>query len=499
LVKSEIVFSTTNASYQSFLSEIGASVNSGASLTALDGSKITAGTLTDSSLASTSVLSRMVNGSIISAPLSIYISAATGNNSNTGTTSGTALATFTEFIRRYGINPIVSAPLDIIFLDATVAEDVFFFPIITTTGHVRARGTRTAVANGTGTFTTVQTRSKPSRLAVEVVDSAGRDWTSTVAAQLMVITPNAGGAVSYAWTILSAGLAANRVRLTPPQKLDPTTWYSGGLGEYVPQVGDSYVLYTLTQFTGNFVMRQTIPGSLPPANGLRFGSIEDASFTTSILFDGGGFIGFTLNVLLGSAARCVIAGGTHVNLMNTAAQLVFSSPFNSPSIYGGGTKAAINPGFVSCTYRNGFIFQGVTLTVSSCASTTILDAMFFDWAAGPAIIVDTGGVPQIYSASGSSAVASTYGIKVKSGTVYNMSGGTWTSAFNLVGTASATQDFLLAGASSGAAYNAAAVPPVFTTVRTFTCANLDLTVAGGGFGGSVTSVLSAAAMVQPVP
>lgn len=183
------------------------------------------------------------------------------------------------------------------------------------------------------------------------------------------------------------------------------------------------------------------------------------------------------------------AGGLLLNVVNSFTSGVNWNP-NSNSrgnMVAGGSRNAAFFGEGNWTLMGGFLLQGdassggYNLVFPGILGFT--DAAAFDWGTNvaAAVTVDQGACAIVTKLWGVSAVGGSFVFRIIAGAVeYN------TSAAAALPIAGAVATYALNARTTGPAVDFAAGPPVaFTANRSYTAANLDQTVAGGGFGGSI--------------
>jgi hypothetical protein len=427
---------------------------------------------------------------VISTPLSIWVSAATGNDANAGTSAAAPLATFAAFVSRYGVSPIVNASLIITFLDATVTEDIFFSPIVGSSGTVVLAGTQTTVASGSLTAVPTQ-RNATTNTSLEITDST-KTWATYVGINMIVMTSGSGtGAV--AWPIKDTG--SNKVRLTPLVQCGVA------VGPFPTEVatvanGNTYNLVSFTKFSGAFNIQAQGNETWSSVSAMWVINADFSSATNQpALFTSSSKYGCAANVRYSGAFTYATGSGSFIsNALVTAASL---GPVDSNGqtyyLLGGG---AIN----NLTFRTpvtlltGFTVQGGEIdSYAQCAQVFIGDAMVQDWPV-QALRFDNGGLFSISKLSGTSTALGSYVIRGESGVAQHL-GASWAVSVYARGQATASYDFKigLPLQTQGSPY----VPGsgIQAAEVTYTFAHLDAAAGVSGFGGSTSRLNGSAALV----
>lgn len=431
-------------------------------------SALITGAVEDDSINSTSELGTWLNSARVGivSTLSIYISASTGSDSNTGLI-GYPLASFAEFIRRYGETPLILAPLTITFLDATVSENISFHPFIFEGGDLLIKGTRTIVSSGSITSAPTA-RNAATNTSLEITDSA-RTWASHIATHMLVMTSGAAlGAVAF--PIKDTG--SNKCRLTSlVQSIAGSAWT---FAEVSPSNGNTYDLVSLTKFTWSI--------SIDVSGGSIY---SDASFCDALLetykvrlfssqFSRSSQVA---NIIMGTGSGFTAGATVYDNMIVSSGSygLIFSGT-EYPFIRAGGTLFYLAL-YQPVSFRAGFLVQSTNIEVDYMPSFLYIhDMMFQDWS-GAAIYI-YGGMVLAKLLSGASAVVGSHAVSVYQGQFLRYSSTTWASQCPIDG--QAAHDFTMghASATQGAPYNAG----VLAAEQPYTFAKLDTAVASGGFG-----------------
>jgi hypothetical protein len=434
-----------------------------------------------------------VNGpdASISAALTLYVSTTLGDDAYdglaavAGANNAGPLATFAEFVRRYGSSPILSAVLNITFLDAAVAEDIDFEPVFLTGGQVLWNGTLSAPI-AAGNFTVDQAYSLAANTPLEI--TPGVDLDAQVGAALIVNTTVGGSA----W-IAKIVTAATRYRLSPFIALNTTT---NAVTSPVPVTGNAFTVNTATSFTGKVRLKAKGAIGVAPSffnvlncffnsgAGINVFSSETQTMnfvnmrhTSSVA---SGYFSGRVNHInscwpVGAATPQFISqNGGQISIKSglSLVPLLFSRAANvilqtGLLIQGTATSILLNQGGVS-VYAQGVMAMDYTTSFAKITGGAALD-----------VNLSPGGV------AGSTASASAFVFDVQCGVVNNNSGGTWQNAVGPRVVAPATSDFKLNGQLGGSPY----VPGSGVTVAEvgYTFANIDAAAAAGtGFGGSAS-------------
>jgi len=421
------------------------------------------------------------------------ISALTGNDQSTGA-PGAPIATIAEFIRRVGVGGKITPvnQMVVTYLDASIpaTDNVFFTVQLANTSLFVFKGSRVQVA--AGTMTAVTARNPATRTPLQVTDAL-QNFAGFVD-KLIVITAsvNPGSVGACAWIVLNQGGVS--CRCTSFVQFDPLVTAIAPT-EVVPVIGDSYVVYNLTQVlsdTNVEVQGGTFGAFLvgfdkcviadldlaPTRNSsIALGSWNNRLYTQNLRFSNGSASSTHLGTVIASNEYWMASLATIRDSLN---------------LYGGGAKTSPNQSGPSNTLtRLGFLMQGGRWSVlHPAAELSIQDMGFMDWT-GEAIRLDQGGVVDSSNANGlwgTSAVGASYVLAIRSGMA--MFTTTAATRWNIAG--AAANDFAFGPAAayaSGPAFDRAAIPAgpgaAFTAARSYTFALVDTTVAGGGFGGSV--------------
>jgi hypothetical protein len=177
--------------------------------------------------------------------LTWYINPTTGNDENTGLTSGTAIKTWLEFKRRHGPALGAGAFVNVYLVGPVFAQDITIDMAVAIYPEVLIiHGTQTPLYSGT--VTGYQAWNTGARQEPRVTDAAiPVSWTaSNLVNQQFVVTsgPNAGSS-----TFVAAELGAKTARIGMPYN---DNMYSDG----EPSVGNTFTVYSLTEVTGSFTI-----------------------------------------------------------------------------------------------------------------------------------------------------------------------------------------------------------------------------------------------------
>jgi len=427
---------------------------------------------------------------VVASDLALVISASSGDDANSGD-SGSPLATFAEVVRRLGRAPLINATLDITFLDASVSEDVFFYPVI---GNGRVQWNGSLVPLSSSVFAAAPTKRNASANTYLEVTLA-----SAPAVEALLADASVGG---EAWIVKATG--GNKARCTSLIATSPTTYTT-----FAPEIaseasGDAYTIYTMTSFQGRFdVVAQGaavfgILGSgmfwVQYCDFTPFGSARRPSFAAR------GAQMILKSCRFGTGTSPKISSANLINCLWTSTSLGagFSSPTGGSPVLlqGGGSLISLQvttPANVQ--FQTGFLFQNGEVEPTFPGAVAVLgDCMFADWSLS-AIKVTGGGAVWLGIANAMSGVsASGVTIRVSCGDVINLAADTWANVIRAYGLSGAP-DFTLNGKTQGSSY----IPGSgLSAVETsYTIANLDQPAgAGTGFGGSASRQDARASMTR---
>lgn len=424
-----------------------------------------------------------------------YIDPSSGNDENTGLSSGTAIKTFAELTRRLGIYAVIHIPIIIYVLGNLPANDPLFWrPTIGPSGGLIIEGTLTQVS--TGTFTAVTARNRATNTCVMVEDTAhAASWAADVS-RLLKITASVSPASVGASSVIAKDLGTYQARVAAPRTV-AFVGPSPTITEVVPQVGDSYALYDRTQIAVTDITISMTSGVIlsTPTNAVVIKNFHFINGTQShqLVLNAGAT---ALSIIDCRNSRQINVSG--VNLINQAFDgssgvSVVRGQANQFGNYwvtiNGGVSILRSVNVGGTRLQGGFFVQGPapgsTLFAGFGMVGRIEDAGVMDWS-GAALRISHGASVETGQYNipgylwGSSATASTFGVHIESGKFFVNS----PAAITVAGTLTATQDFRVASRVTLPAVDYAVNPPVLTTVRNCTWTNLALSVAAGGFGGS---------------
>lgn len=196
-----------------------------------------------------------------------FIDPNTGDDENDGQTSGTALQTISELVRRFGVRASLRPPVDgaagsrlitINILDSLPPEDVFNIDwVITPETTVWIKG-GVASVDVTGTFTSVTAMNPSANQATEITDSSlVGTWTPQINRRVRITS----GPRVDAWAWIAKDLGSQTARTSAFNTFESLTSASGPQGTFggshvtpvTPQVGDAYAIERMFEVTiGNF-------------------------------------------------------------------------------------------------------------------------------------------------------------------------------------------------------------------------------------------------------
>lgn len=409
-----------------------------------------------------------------------YIDPLNGNDINDGLLSSTAVKTFYEFRRRVGNFAIISRVVDITLLnDLPFTDPLIWSPIITTTGQINFRGTRTQVS--TGTFSTVRARAGATNIPLGVTD-VSQNWTTQLT-RLVVMTSgtNIGAA---AWVAKDEG--SNIGRLSTLTVYSTTQQFITGT-EATPLVTEQYAVYTLTKILSDVGISSANGSNVSEVNQgkIHFIDLDIIPNTTgrSATSNVNGPLRFAwINCIFRGQVSDKNPNTSYINCCFTTSGGHAPGWSNSVNFYGGlfTTAATFTAG--RSFLRLGLLFQGIGLTLSGGAvDCQIDDVGFMDWTGAAVIIQSHAKASNFLNRMwGVSAVGGSYPLNIKSGFMEYLTGAV--AKFTIVG--AAANHFQISGNINGPGFDRTGSPPIFTALRSYTWTLLDTTVAGGGFGGS---------------
>ncbi len=411
-----------------------------------------------------------------------YIDPTSGIDTNTGLTSGTAIKTWAEFIKRVGVSPTINITINVYLLgDIPATDPVVFSPIMSPTGKFYIHGTLTAVSAGTGSYTSVLTRSTTINRPVSVTDTARASWTANVGNMIKNTGGTAGSIGAYAWIVKDTG--SNTARLTTLLAVDSSKLYESVTNKN-PVVSDTYSIYTLSKIeymdikvssTFGFNYNSSIRGLFSVENvdiGKDLYQSEIHSQTTGVIFAGCKFSG-------GASFSGIIFSNCLSNSYDFS-----SAPGAHSFFYGGGSLAHFYvQWFSKVSLANGWLLQapsGGGAAIVNRGYLIIEDAAVFDWInsfsgysgvhVSPNALLDINGVLW-----GTSSTTNTIALTISGKAIINDY-----SELRMVGQSAV--NFRVDGLTTLPPFNSAASPPVYKTLISNTWVNLLLAVASNGFG-----------------
>ena len=167
-----------------------------------------------------------------------FIDPLAGNNEATGLTSGAALKSFAEIVRRYGtIEPSIGVAVTITVLtDMAPSDALTLRPIFTAAGSLRVQGTLVQVGTATIGVFTPKNRAAGTDNTITANGQAGAFWTPFVG---MTVHDTTSGAQFF----VNADLGSATAEITEPCTLPVS--YPGSLHAIAD--GDALVIYRPTQ------------------------------------------------------------------------------------------------------------------------------------------------------------------------------------------------------------------------------------------------------------
>ncbi len=420
-----------------------------------------------------------------------YIDSTSGVDTNTGLTSGDAIKTWSEYIKRVGLNTSLTQRVDIYILNnLPITDPMVWAPVIYPTGSAVVHGTLTST--GTGTFTAVTARAAATNTACSITDTSRVSWT---AGTLMKITGGTAGNIgAAAW--VAKDLTANAARMSTFIKSDSDiiSGTSPAATECTPVIADTYALYSMTTVHTASISPMvsgatTIAGFGKIAfENIRFVGASGSTYVSR-------FEGKRNNSLI--LHQCSFASTVEtldIRLLNCCSEstgnLQFFGGWNLSSINAvvGGLCLSFASVYGKVSIFSGFLMQGNVIFGAALGSISIIaDMGVFDWGTSfPYVVSVTTGGKVVFGSTfsggklwGSSAVAGSYPLLISSGNVYVPTAANITA----VGALTATQDFVVNGRTTMAPFDYAASPPAFKALLATTWVNLRLAVASTGFGG----------------
>lgn len=424
-----------------------------------------------------------------------YIDPTSGNDENNGLTSGTAIKTWAEFIRRVGLFAYFTTRVDVFLLgDLPSSDPLVFKGKCSPSATIYVHGTLTAVDSG-GTFTSITARSAATNIPQSITDTARTAFTTNVSQLLKVTAGTAGNIGSWCW--VAKDLGGNAARTTQLAKQDLTA--ISILTEVTPVVGDTYVLYTLSK-VANFDIEYNHPNPAITGLGGKF-ILENlrlgTSTGTSRILSSSRFMIITGCIWDNTGFPIISGSFSIINCWRNGANNFFISgaaPLNNAIISAGGALCltGFNNG-ATCTIQNGYLSNsgGAAFNVAgSNSEVTITDAMAMDWGANGALTITSGGTARMGSVglpgklSGTSATGSSFGIDCSGGRCYTPDASTLTI------TGAASFNFQVAGRNTLPPFNYTATPPVYATPINCTWSNLTSPNDATHFGGSAIDPLT---------
>lgn len=409
-----------------------------------------------------------------------HVNSVTGSDANDGLTAGTALQTAMEIARRIGNyqNYIPASGIVDIYIDSMtlLPDDVIQFLTIPDPTMLQVYVHSTVLDGRTGTLTGVTDVNRTAgAVAGYTITEAGEPWTNEPPfapwwdATRIQITSGA-----------HIGLTAWIVKRIDADTVQTGPWfYTGGFpptGE-IPDVGDDYVIQTTSRIRiGNVFVGDTYVDSAPQPY---------------VIFDGFEIQdGLEVRTPLSQFIDCRINGDLNVmgtwdtSLYNCSHQGIYQDGYLS--IFGGGATWPV-------ILSNGLTFIGFdwtmvpppgsteSLLITENATVVLGNVGVFDvW-----FYVDVHGLAWFYEQYANAGNV-LYGNGFVSAGLYVDGTFVYTpGAPPALDGGHPTADFLVNGDAELAATDTLANPQVFTDQRDLTFANVEATVAAGGFGGGI--------------
>lgn len=459
-----------------------------------------------------------------------YINASTGNDSNSGTDSGSQLATWAGLMSKWGYNPILSPPLngdtatrtttvhiqtdlpesDPVWLDVTLGQD----------GVLDLVGT--ATAGPTGTFTAVTAKNAATNTRFAFTDGAvsAAFWASHVGKRVRITS----GARQDATMWVQKNLGARNFNCTDPSLApqDNSSYAPFGIFAVVPEaktpaVTDPYRIETIPAVTfgsitihhKSFTQSNDIHPILSVRNLEQRGATDNLAPhgpSTTVIIQGCKFNGFfsskscekfyNMNSLFVRGAFCT-SGPLFTNF--AACGVGYDGITDCYGIWGSGSKVEITydtmlqacgiKGFNVAIQSSG-IFDN-TATAYNSGDAVQVGGFVASSTASPKILPSQGMVLcQLDSADANirlwGANNSGVGVATEAGNTFVCDGATPT----VTGTGG---DFKISGEATGRAWDETV--GAYTAAVNCTWALLSTAIIGAGFGGSAHNVAKRASVI----
>lgn len=170
-----------------------------------------------------------------------YIDPSLGNDESSGLTSGTAIKTFAELVRRWGPKPYIPQATTISFLGNAPSSDPITINNIWAPNQINIDGYLTTLASGTLTNYTAQ--SNGTNLAQIEDTNLGGGFTSYVGKRIRFTSGVANGNTSW----IQRDDGSNKASILTPNNF---------FGTADPGIGDSYVIEDLSEVYVNDISSQ---------------------------------------------------------------------------------------------------------------------------------------------------------------------------------------------------------------------------------------------------
>lgn len=446
-----------------------------------------------------------------------YIDPTNGNDENNGqaqTTTGSfigPLKSRAELSRRWGLGNILNPTIDIatgkkicrVFMlgnDTTIPS--FNINLIDTNTYLIWTGVLAKTTLYTGTIGAAAVAVPSTNSAPTVTDASIVSWTTYLGQRCRITS---GPRTNVMWWV-AKDLGSNQARVSTmglpgAQVGNPAVTSPVSFVETVAVAGDNYVIESFPTFNvGNMIVNQVNNANLQFLDlALRTGTI-DGTFTTSHFVTSGcnlvpvsAFFKQT-----GNYQACAVGA------FNCAVNNAIQGQYLQATLTSGVTITCFNP---SLWLVNGAIFQNSQIVGTG---VKIVSAQFYDLAGitVPCVVVgqSTGRPNNGWMAmSPSSPFADSFpqslwgqgnagcGVFVTGGSQFISLGA---NLFTNVTIAATTAQFILDTGTTSRAWNE--TTGLYTAAITNTWANINATIAGGGFGGSAHNVQSNAHMISSI-
>jgi len=178
-----------------------------------------------------------------------YVDSVSGDDTNSGSSSGEALATWAELVRRVGLEPYFPVSTTIHVLENLPGTDpMVLYPSLAPTARFKISGTFKDTAAYTGSFTSVTTRAAATNTPTSITDTAhGASW-ATELGHFLRITASATPTKVGAWAWVAKDLGGNACRTSTFQQEDDNQSFIGSLYEVTPAVGDAFETFEPADF-----------------------------------------------------------------------------------------------------------------------------------------------------------------------------------------------------------------------------------------------------------